>query len=486
MEDTRSSPPEGNWLGRLRHRLKLENLDSWLRGDASHPAGWVALFRVSWVLWKGLSRNNLFAQAAALSYYTLIGLGPFLALGIMISGFLIQGEGAEKALVDRIGQALAFVAPPVAEWESAQAAGNGGTDPSSALSPEVVQVIDQIVRSARSGAVGVVGSLILIYIVIRLIIYVERAFNGVWGVQRGRSWGQRIISYWALASLGAVFLITAISVLSASTLIRRFNEWVPGVVYEDINFWAGPLLATLLLTLVLGAFNRFFPNTTVHWGPAFVGGVVGAILLFANHQLSFLYVHKVIREQSLYGSVGILPVFLFGLYLFWLILLFSCQVTYAVQSGRTLVHEDIWSRASPRTRESLALASFLMVARRFLRCERPPATTEIADELGVPAQFVNDSLARLRQGGWVQPLEPDPDDRKAEIRYQPGRPLDRVTLADFREAFQRYGDNSGEEALEKAEPLLATYRDALRMEGDLRRPLDECLRGAERPVPAAD
>jgi len=500
-----SEPKKEGTIARIRKILRAVpdfiGREIWLRSDEGQDPRVrrsFAFLRMLIIAWRGIGENKLFGQAAALSYYSLIGLGPLLAIGIMISSFLLQGEeDRDNLVVEKLTQALVFVAPPVAEWEETSHGGSektsapaessneqsdssssSATEPAAtqardALNPSVVKFIDQIVQSARSGAVGVIGSLALIVIVIQLITSIEKAFNGIWGVRRGRSWAQRIISYWTIASLGAVLSITAVTLLSASTFISRFNQLIPGIEYEDINVWAGPLISIFLLTLVLAVFNRFFPHTAVHWKASFVGGVIGAILLLGNHSLSFLYVHKVIREQSLYGSVGIIPVLMFGLYLFWLIVLFSCQIAYAVQNAGNLTNQAAWSNVSQRTREALALACLLFIGRRFHHCESPPTTTEIANHLRVPGQLINNSLTLLSELGWTRALEPDDDDHQAETRFQPGIPLERKTLLDFHNSFVRGGNNRGEEILEEVEPLLEDYLAGFEAKDQVRRPISD-------------
>ncbi len=501
-------PEDKGFVPKLRRALNtatsLMSREIWSRGaleETGRRARSFALLRILIIVWRGINGNKLFSQAAALSYYSLIGLGPLLAIGIMISSFLIQGEDRENIIVEKLGQALVFVAPPVSEWEgdasekadtpdAESATSPQETDPSDdsgtiapsetkeALNPAVVQFVDQIVKSAQSGAVGVIGSIALIVIVIQLITSIEKAFNGIWGVRRGRSWAQRIISYWTITSLGAVLSITAVTVLSASTIVNRFNQLVPGLEYEDINWWAGPLISFSLLTLVLAVFNRFFPHTSVHWKAAFIGGVVGAFLMIVNHSLSFLYVHKVIREQSLYGSVGIIPVLMFGLYLFWLIVLISCEVAYSVQNANNLTNESAWSDISPKTRESLALACFLFIARRFTLCQSPPTTTEIANHLRAPGQLMNNCLTRLASRGWIREIKPDEDDRQEETRFQPGFPLEKRSMKDFHNDFISDGNNNGAEILTEVEPILSDFHKGLRVEEKLEKPFSQLLQEA--------
>lgn len=499
-----SEIPKKGFVARIRDGIRrvahLMDKEIWTGGGDENRARSFALLRILFIVWRGLNGNKLFSQAAALSYYSLIGLGPLLAIGIMISSFLLQGDEHDNVIVEKLTEVLVFVAPPVSEWNTgnegdvsaastepdegsaAAPADEDDTAPSAEapevekkLNPSVIQFIDQIVKSARSGAVGVIGSLALIVIVIQLITSIEKAFNGIWGVRRGRSWAQRIMSYWTIASLGALLSVTALTVLSASAVVSRFNRLIPGVEYEDINRWAGPMISVLILTLVLAAFNRFFPHTSVHWKAAFTGGLLGAVLLLANHSLSFLYVHKVIRDQSLYGSVGIIPVLMFGLYLFWLIVLISCQLAYAVQNAGNLTNQQAWSNVSPRTRESLTLACFLCIARRFLRCENPPTTTQIADHLRVPGQLVNTCLSQMAAAGWVRSLEPDSEDRQGETRFQPGFPLGQKSLLDFHHAFVGEGNNRGEDILMEVEPLLADFCNGFQSSELLNRPIDQVL-----------
>ncbi|MBC2601936.1 YihY/virulence factor BrkB family protein [Puniceicoccus vermicola] len=486
----------------IKSVTSLLEREIWSRGaleETGRRARSFALLRILTIVSRGINGNKLFSQAAALSYYSLIGLGPLLAIGIMISSFLLQGDDRDNVIVDKLGQALVFVAPPVSEWDQEdsdppaveksevdaidpdeeaepKSTARKAEEATEALNPAVVQFIDQIVKSARSGAVGVIGSIALIVIVIQLITSIEKAFNGIWGVRRGRSWAQRIISYWTITSLGAVLSITAVTVLSASTVINRFNQLIPGLEYEDINWWAGPIISFTLLTLVLAVFNRFFPHTSVHWKASLVGGFIGAFLMVLNHSLSFLYVHKVIRDQSLYGSVGIIPVLMFGLYLFWLIVLVSCEVTYAVQNVDNLTNETAWSDISPQTRESLALACFLFIARRFNNCESPPTTTEIANHLRAPGQLMNNCLTRLSVGGWIRGLEPDETDSQEEIRFQPSFPLENRSMEDFHNAFISDGNNQGAEILTEVEPAIGKFQKGLLVEDSLKMPFSELLR----------
>ena len=80
--------------------------------------------------------------------------------------------------------------------------------------------------------------------------------------------------------------------------------------------FVAPLFSFTYIIVLLMAFYRFIPNTIVSWRAAFIGSVIVATLLILNNYLSFLYVERVISNGSLYGSVTIVPILMFDLYVF--------------------------------------------------------------------------------------------------------------------------------------------------------------------------
>jgi membrane protein len=53
---------------------------------------------------------------------------------------------------------------------------------------------------------------------------------------------------------------------------------------------------------------------------------VAGILWHLNSLANVLYVSRVVSNFEIYGSLGLVPVFMVGLYFAWLILLFGAQV----------------------------------------------------------------------------------------------------------------------------------------------------------------
>jgi membrane protein len=305
----------------------------------------------------------------------------------------------------------------------------------------------------------------LLIIVLQLFTSIENTFNDIWGVRRGRSWLTRVIYYWTTVTLGGVLFFASITLLSASAFLRVFQDltsWLPlGEHLLGLVNWLLPSSSFLLLMLLLMLFYRTVPNTRVRWRAALIGAIVVTGLLFLNNYVAFLYFKGVLRTKSLYGSVGIFPILMAGLYIFWFFVLVGGQLTYAVQNVRYRSSQTAWHNLNHATRESMSLVVLLLIARRFKVCAPAYAVTELSHLIRVPAQILNESLNRLVDLQLIDELPPaegaDPNDH----RYQPARPLDRITLSDFREKFENYGEAPSGGLLDHVDPVLAHYHDRL-------------------------
>ncbi|HEX2101770.1 MAG TPA: YihY/virulence factor BrkB family protein, partial [Candidatus Synoicihabitans sp.] len=312
-----------------------------------------AALRVLTITGSGLLENRAASRAAALSFSSLLGLGPLVALAMLVAGFMLDQEDPNLA-VNTLNRVIKFIAPQVAEYEkvasqetavpkekrsdvvtaatrsitpppaptAAPAESAVGESAPIAVNPELVEMINGFVNNSRSGTAGALGALTLILIVIQLFTSIETAFNEIWGVRRGRSWLLRIVFYWTVLTLGAVLFFAALTGLNVAAFINTFAERLPfgDEIVELLQFFV-PAGATLLLIAMLTLFYRAIPNTRVFWRAALIGAVVVAMLLIANNTLAFLYFRRVVDSRSLWGSLGILPILMFGLYIFWFFVL---------------------------------------------------------------------------------------------------------------------------------------------------------------------
>ncbi len=434
-----------------------------------------AFLRVASITVSGLQEVKVATRAAALSYSSLLGLGPLVAIAVLISGFAL-GDRDPAIMAQSLNRIIGFIAPQVAQYDRptpddtvmlqpVTVGDDGQPVANPEADPELERLISHFITSSRSGTAGVIGVFVLLVIVLQLFTSIENTLNDIWGVRRGRSWVTRVVYYWTTVTLGAVLFFASITLLSASAFIGVFQEFVGNLPFGahllGLFNWLLPSSSFLLLMSLLALFYRTVPNTRVKWSAAIIGAIVVTGLLFLNNYVAFLYFMGVIRTKSLYGSVGIVPILMAGLYIFWFFVLVGGQITYAVQNVRYRSSQSAWHNLNHATRESMSLVVLLLIARRFKACAPAYSVTELAHLIRIPSQILNESLNRLRDLHLIDELPPAEDADPSDHRYQPARPLDAITLSDFREKFENYGEAPSGGLLDHVDPVLAHYHAKL-------------------------
>lgn len=476
---------------RWKGLVNLYNREIWQPAylkDVSWRGRLYALLRIVSTTLTGIEDNKAFSRASALSFSSLLGLGPMVAIAVLVAGFVLDKEDPHLA-ANSLNKLLRFVAPqialheeytplatangqaPAAKSDIVTAATRKTPPPEPALQatvdsgttaievdPELVSLIEGFVAGSRNSAVGAIGALTLIIIVLQLFTTIENSFNEIWGVRRGRSWLMRIVFYWTILTLGAVLFFAAVTGLSAGAFFNTFTEKIPlGQELIELLRLLVPSLSVMLLVVILTLFYRYIPNTYVHWRAAFIGAVIVAVLLMVNNYLAFLYFRRVILARSLYGSLGILPILMVGLYVFWLFVLLGGQVSYAVQNVRFRNSQVVWQSLAESTRERLSLIVLLTVCRRFHECLPPCTSTQLGDMLKVPTQLLNECITRLTRMNLITPIPPQAGDVAADFRYQPARPLNRITLSDFKRLDDDLGEDPTGPVISVLDPIVTRY-----------------------------
>jgi membrane protein len=429
-------------------------------GDKSLRGRFYAGVRIISLTLAVLTETQAASRAAALSFSSLLGLGPLVALTVMVAGFMLDKQDPAIAaqtlsgLIEKIAPQLQHLVP-ASELPSA----NGAT---TTANPDLMHMIEGFISGSRNGAVGAMGAISLIAIVLQLFTSVESSFNEIWGVRQGRAWLLRIVYYWTVLTLGAVLFFAAITGLSAGAVFNAFETFLPygASVVAALKFLV-PAGSLLVLVAMLTLFYRTIPNTHVWWRAALVGALVVATLLVLNNYLAFLYLKRVVLQKSLYGSLGLLPVLMFGLYVFWFFVLLGGQVSYAVQNVNVRNSQAAWNTLPESLRERLCLSVLLQVARRFHGCQPPCSALQLGNHLKVSTQVINECLNRLVKMNLISPVALAEDADSADHRFQPARPLSHITLGDFKRLDDDFGGDPGAMHLSEQDPLVNRYQEAV-------------------------
>jgi len=209
------------------------------------------------------------------------------------------------------------------------------------------------------------------------------------------------VFYWTILTLGTIlFFVCRSTALSAAAFVNVFVEKLPfGDELVKGLVQVLPGFSVLMVILILATFYRFIPNTRVLCRPRSAEPLWFAALLFLNNYLAFLYFKRVVMQETLYGSLGLMPILIFGMFIFWFFVLVGGQISYAVQNVHYRRSQIAWNNLSETIRESLSLL--------VLPAHLPPlqglpsrySASELGRRIKVPTQILNESLNRLADLG---------------------------------------------------------------------------------------
>jgi membrane protein len=451
-----------------------------------------------WVLvGRSFTRNRCPIRASALAYATLLALIPMLAVVMSITSSFLKNEGEERidefiikmvasvtppallntnvvtaatnvtVLVTNVTQAkpqdtnsiaitnLSSSGPASEVTNVVQLTKTEGTNkisvvPSFAQGEQAIQArraiareIHHFIQNTRSGALGVTGSVLLIFAAISMLSRIESTFNDIWGVARGRGWFTRIVLYWGVISLAPLLLVVVVGLANGPhfSATKQLLETTPFIGHLLFQF-----VPVFVLCLTFAAFYMLIPNTRVQWLAALAGGIVGGLLFHLNSMMSVVYVSRVVSNSKIYGGLALVPVFMIGLYFAWLILLFGAQVAYAFQNRATYLEEKQVESINQRGREFIALRLMTLVGQRFLQGAGAPGSMEMAEQLGVPTKLVQQVLQTLCAARLLA------ETSGLDCGYVPARPLEGITCHDILLAMR---STHGQEFATRDEPVRA-------------------------------
>lgn len=440
---------------------------------------------------KSFYRNRCLVRASALTYATLLALIPMLAVAIGITNSLFKNQGEDEIyrfvdkmvsvivppapftngpvttgfvtntpvgttnseataaesnssiLADNTNQSVAETAtnPPVATVPgTTNAATTSDEAGRTAAQREAARSIHEFIQNTRHARLGTWGVIFLILAGIFLLGQIESTLNDIWGVVHSRNLWSHVQIYCTAIIVGPALLAGAAALTSGPHLqaTQRLIARMP--IVGPMIF---PTLTLIVLWLTFALFYEFVPNTRVRFSAAAIGGMVAGTVWHVNNLLGFIYISRVVSNGTIYGRLGLLPVFMLGIYFSWAIVLFGAQVSYAFQNRALYFQERLTENVNQRGREFVALRLMTCIGQRFQRGLQPPTSQEMSDQLCVPSRLVQQVLQTLVAAHLVIEVSgPEP-------AFTPGRPLEQINAHHILQAMRA----RGQELLTRDEPV---------------------------------
>lgn len=308
-------------MNKVRHRF--ENIRNFLSEDiwkidieelSRFKASALKYTKILIITLKTFSAQKIGFQAVALSFFGTMAVVPFIAVMFAVTGGL--------GVADRLKELM------YANFSGHQDVIN-----------TVLGFADNIIATAESSTMGMISAMLFVWLVIWMMMSVERVFNNVWKVHKSRNLFKRL-SFYVLILLLSPFIIMLF--FSGSIVYSNIFESI-GLNMSGIKAFSsflGWVLFYLAAALTLSAMYKFIPNAKVLYSNALRSALISG-LAFAV--LQYLYLETqvfVTRLNMVYGAVAAIPLFMFWMNFGWFIILFGAELSYAYQNVDNYNIED--------------------------------------------------------------------------------------------------------------------------------------------------
>ena len=288
-------------------RLELEEL-------SKARARFVKYVKILLITIRTFSAEKIGFQAVALSFFSTMSVVPFIAIVFAITGGLGLADKLQELLYSYF-------------------------DNSTQIIDFVINAARNIIESTEGGGMGAISGLLFAWIVVWMMLSVERVFNNVWRVTTNRNIFKRL-SYIIAMLLIAPFVIM---VFFSGTIFYSHILELLGLnsdaltTFNTILAW---LIFAVVVTFTFSAMYKFIPNAPVKYTEAFRAAFITAIP-FTLVQYTYLETQVfVTRLNSIFGAFAAVPLFMVWINIGWFIILIGAELSYAFQNVDSYNIED--------------------------------------------------------------------------------------------------------------------------------------------------
>jgi membrane protein len=274
---------------------------------------------------KGWLDNEAMTRGAAIAFYTIFALAPFVILVTAIAGLVIGREVARDALMDEVGQLIGR---------------------------EAVTTLQSLAASADDAKRGITASIfgISTLLVGATTVFAElhTSLNRIWKAEPPAvstiTWLVKV-RLKGLALIGVIGFLLIVSLIVSASL-AAISKWMATLMPDVFMLvWITNLLSSLVVFTVLFALVfRALPDTRIPWMDLWLGAAITAVLFTIGKSMIGLYLGTT-GITSAYGAAGSFVLILLWVYYSATIFLFGAEITRSYS-------EHVGSRAGAKRHDT--------------------------------------------------------------------------------------------------------------------------------------
>jgi len=357
---------------------------------------------------RGFLDDNCMLRASALTFYTLMSIVPVFAMAFGFAKGFGYDEVLKRQLIENFSTYHVLI-------------------------EKILLSSDKMLENTKGGVIAGVGVFVLLWTVIKLLGNIETAFNGIWGVKKGRTLIRKAVDYIIILFIATIFLVVASSVnVFVTSFLGQYTE----TVFDPVIYIILKILPFILVWFVFMFIYLVIPNVKVSVYAAVISGVITGTIFQIVQGFYIGLQFGMAKYNAIYGSFAALPLFLMWLELSWMIVLFGAELAYANQNVDTYDYEPDARNASIHLQRLVALYIVAMICKRFDKCLSPLTELEFSEKMDIPPRLVRRVLFDLVQSGIIIKISNDDTDSPA---YMPLINPDKLSMQFVLERLDAFG-----------------------------------------------
>ena len=293
----------------MTYRLKqFFRDDIWtveLEALSKAKARFIKYMKVMMITIKTFSSEKIGFQAVALSFFSTMSVVPFVAIVFAVTGGLGLADKLREFLYEYFNNSQQII-------------------------DTILGFAQNIINTAQSSAMGLVSALLFVWIVIWMMMSVEKVFNNVWRVQKSRKLLKRLPVTLAMLLVSPFIVL----VFFGGTVVYSHALNYIGLDVESFTIFKtilGWILFGVVATLTFSAMYKFIPNAAVDYSNALRAAIFSGIA-FTIMQYVYLETQVMVtRLNGIYGAFAAVPLFMIWINVGWFIILIGAELSYAFQ-----------------------------------------------------------------------------------------------------------------------------------------------------------
>jgi len=315
---------------------------------------------------------------AALSYYCILGIVPFLALCFAIA----KSFGLEEALMGAITNYFSAL------------------DHSGAILDQLKDLAENLISNYSGSVLAFVALGLIFWSGYRILTLLETAFGHIFGYHPPRRVIHRLIDYFTIMVIVPMVLVAGAGIniylvgLSNSTWSIPFGIDTTGFI--SVFVMISPYLMWWLL---LSWAYAYFSRGLIRWPERLIGGFLTGCVFQFFQTFYFKVMFALTSYNAIYGSFAFIPLLMIWLYLSWVIVLAGGEITRRFADLFVTGH-GFFRLVTPPTWSNTLELSRLVLGEIIKNYQdepkgRPTSFRQLSRAIGAPLPSVGSVVNRL-------------------------------------------------------------------------------------------